>query len=384
MKGPFLAIVADVHMGNHRVFGGDVERGLNQRAWAVADALRMAVDKARDDGASALVIAGDVFDDCRPHPQMLAVVGGILRGASPLTVYVLRGNHDTHSDEDGDHALGPLQLVGNVVVVESPQTLTLDGEKRTGVVLLPWMPGNAREWVREAAQNKIGGGQAVVVSHFGIVDADTPAFLRDSSGALSVEELREIMQLEGVFAWWSGDWHERKVHVEPDGSVIGQVGALVPTGFDNPGTPYGSLIYQPLTPGQAHEVHEIPGPRFLTLDYSRAEQAPMDVELHTALACGLGRDLHVRVRGLREHLPALRLELASARSNGLVRDFELVAVAAQESREAAREGAEKARSAETLDEAAGAFLKGMALEDEALREEVTTTVRRYLAAGGGA
>ena len=379
MTAPFVAIVADVHVGNHRVFGGDMEGGLNTRAREVLHTLRAALRKAKEDGAAAFVVAGDLFDDCRPSPQLIAATGEALLSVAPLPIYLLLGNHDAHSDEDGDNALVPLALMPHVSVVERAEVLAFGP---TGLVLVPWRAGPAREWVAEALRDATGGGRNVVVSHFGIVDDATPIFLRDSSGALSLAELREIMDVEGTFAWWSGDWHPRAVHREPDGRVIGQVGALVPTGFDNPGSPYGSLVYQPLTPGETHELHELPGPRFLTLDYSRATEAPTEVEVQTALACGLGRDLFVRGRALRDHLHVLRLALAEARGAGLVADFELVAVSAQESREAAREGAEKARSAETLDEAADAYLRGMQLDDETLRDDVVMTVRRYLAAGG--
>lgn len=70
-------------------------------------------------------------------------------------------------------------------------------------------------------------------------DSETPDFL--SHGALPVDTAFALCSEYNACAWLSGDWHSRKVW-ERGGVTVAQVGALCPTGFDNPGlTGYGSV-----------------------------------------------------------------------------------------------------------------------------------------------
>lgn len=349
-----LAFIADVHVGNHKLHGGSLDAGINLRALRTLETLGRAHRKARESGCQALFVCGDLFDYARPEPQLIAAVQRIL-STGGLEVYVLVGNHEHVSTAQGDHALGPLHNVGMIEVIDRPQVVRVGNHR---VVCVPFAPGDARERIPPiVAQLTEGMTESfVVATHAGIIDDNTPPWLVRSENALPVTALQAL----GAQAVLSGDWHERR---RWPGNVL-QIGALCPTGWDNPGTTgYGTLA---VWDGDKLRVHELEGPRFVTLD--EREDLP---------ACQW--PLYVRRRiGNADALDTSRAAGLALVESGRVAAHEVVIDKAQ-AQQATRTAVALARSAQTLDQAVALYVEEMALDEKIDRESVLRRCRRYLA-----
>lgn len=263
-----VSLVADIHLGNlhlSRKIGGRLVAGLNDRAREIAEALCEA--RRRVDPDKPLIIAGDLFDVADPTPELMkaamdAVGAG---GVDGENTFFLVGNHDQTSDVPGHNALGPLSHVG--YVIEGPWLYDCqDGEQ---VIFLPFRNIPGRDLVREGLERlkHLLDPQApkLLVVHLGIEDESTPPWMRGHNDSILLHELLELMHRYRIEACAAGNWHQyRSWEAQRDGDTyrVAQIGALCPTGWDNPGLEgYGSLIHW--TPGQPFEREEIPGPRFI-------------------------------------------------------------------------------------------------------------------------
>ncbi len=257
-----LSIIADVHVGNHRVAGGVSTGGINQRCREILTALE-AAQRLAINNRSGLVVAGDLFDYTRPEPPVMAQVISIFNDTS--APYMIPGNHDMVSNAPGDHTLAPLEQAGVADVQQCHTGIRYWGEWT--LLLCPFMPGDAREWFpaqMQRFQGKHLGRHAVIVSHFGIIDERTAPWLKDARDAIPVELAFKAMRSVGAKYLVVGNWHEHKSW-QHDGMTIIQVGALVPTGFDNCGDSlYGSVITLDLD-NNTWKRYRVPGPRFFSL-----------------------------------------------------------------------------------------------------------------------
>jgi hypothetical protein len=357
-----IAFIADVHVGNHKREGGPVVAGVNRRCTQILDTLRAAFYAARD--CDAVVIAGDLLDSSKTEPQVLAATREVLADVGEVG-YLLLGNHEMQSATPGDNSLRVL-AESNVSVQESPRAVQMDGGT---LLLVPFRPGDAREWLPAAVAEVAAGtaGLRVLAIHLGIIDEDTPPFLRNAHDAVPVQLLRELMRRHQIDVVVAGNWHAHK-----DWDDIVQIGALVPTGWDNPGLDgYGSVIVVE-TKGNDVSIdrREIPGPRFI--DVPSALSLPKVPE---------GTHLYARVR-----VPAGEVDDARSRGDQLVSAGRAAAVAVQvdgtEARIAARDSAAAARSADTLDSALAGYVAAMTLPADVDRAAVLALTRRFLAAGG--
>lgn len=361
-----IAFVADLHVANHKMHGGPVVAGLNTRCRLVLKALAAACVRANELGCGALVVAGDVFDYTTPEPQVIAATSEAM-ACFDGHVYLMVGNHDQVSAAPGDHALGPLARAGSVTVVERPQHVRFAG---VNLFLVPFYPGAAAQdyladalaWDKEAPRPP---GNSVLCTHLGITDEDTAFFLRDARNAMPADVLRNL----GFSAVFSGDWHSRAQWY--DGSVM-QVGALAPTGWDNPGVDgYGTLaVYDSEFSGEERAVswEVVPGPRFLV--------GPQDEEELRRLR-DAGCTVFVRLKADADSTPMALAWLQDAKEKGLVHAGEARMDDAAVS-EQASSAARAARSATTLEDAVTRFCAEVGLAPDVDREEVTTRVRRYL------
>lgn len=252
------AILADVHLASHAVFGGASEAGVNTRARLIAQALDTAVQLVP---GCHVVVAGDLFDTVRPSPQLVRLAQASLSRASRATVLV--GNHDQVSTAPGDHALGPLAPVASVVdtpVVQGPLVLVPFHRPTPDRPTVAHIP----DVLDQLAQVYGPHTGRLLVLHTGLSGPDTPAFLASSLGAVPVDELARVCARHGIQSVVSGDWH-RQARYRVHGVQLVQVGALAPAGFDDPGpVGYGGLVtWDPDT--QDLETYQLPGPRFLTV-----------------------------------------------------------------------------------------------------------------------
>lgn len=265
-----VCLVADVHVSNPRAFGGPMVSGVNARGRHVLAALRAAVEDAFS--SDALVILGDLFDSSRATPQLVAAVMEVLSFATGagVPVHLLLGNHDQESTDTGDHALAPLAIMEGVTVHEKPAVVTLRADVELWMV--PFQVGRASEWLPGVLESLAAGGKPgtsiALALHLGVIDGATLPFLRESPDAVDLGLLRELCARYGVGHVMAGNWHDRRVWEGPGAKVV-QVGALAPTGFNNPGFDgYGMAEHWYGNASEGRRVAE--GPRFVTVR-SRAE-----------------------------------------------------------------------------------------------------------------
>jgi len=358
-----LAFVADVHVGNPSTFGGPVVCGVNTRGNQVLDALKAAVEATVD--CDAFVVCGDLFDTSNPSPQLIAQAQRIFEGG-PNT-YILLGNHDMVSTTDGDNALGPLRPLQNVQVEQETDVAFI---KDTALLSIPFMPGDCREWfapaVEEAVQHAAQFGpdhKRVLAFHLGVIDKDTPAFLREAHDAIPLEVVQEAMKRHSIVYAYCGNWHTPKRW----GNIV-QCGALAPTGWDNPGWDYGQVHVLDTVTGHMSIVH-IPGPRFLSVStLDEAREAYIEWKRR-------GCDIY----------PYLNLKGEAASALDEVRSWGVTARAVTDTtdaKDATRAAAVAVREAGTLREALAKYVTEMPVAEGVERSKVLAMAGKYLSQGG--
>lgn len=370
MTGRVL-FVADIHAGSHRGFAVPTQRpGVNSRLAMALEVLTNAGAQTKPD--DTIVILGDLFDTDKPSPQVITSVLQVLNGF-PGTSLCLRGNHDSSTPREGDNALGPLSEAGHLVV-EVPRVLVYGD---TLLVLLPFNPAPPIEWVpatlaalRPEIERHSGAHHLIVGSHFGISDAETPDFL--SHGALPIDTAFALCSEYTAVAWLSGDWHTRKVW-ERGGVTVAQVGALVPTGFDNPGlTGYGSLW---TFDGTRLYYEEMAGPRFVK--YKSAAVAVAD---HRETCAPTQRFAQVTVSA--GEVEAATAALTAAVSEGRLGGF-VVVENRNEAVENAGETAAYVATATSFDAALERSVERLTLGEGVSRGEVLRRARERVAKAKG-
>lgn len=267
-----IAFVADVHLGNHRNLGGAAVGRLNERFRETLKVFAAACKRARQAGADTLVVLGDLFDGDDPSPPMVRATLDALR-EGPSRVYLLLGNHEKRSDQRHDNALSSMAGTWGrmfITVVEKPVTAHAGGD--LFLMLVPFQNGRASDWlpgaIREAAS---AAKDPVLCLHLGISDEDTTEYLTAAEDQIDVDELFDMMDSRGIVATVAGNWHKRQTW-DDDGLMVYQLGALCPTGWNNPGGDehYGTLL---LWDGEEFTREVIPGPRYLKFS-SVAEWEP--------------------------------------------------------------------------------------------------------------
>lgn len=263
------AIVADVHLWNHKRHGGALVRGINRRAQLGLDVLRRAVALANEEDAK-LIVAGDLVDSAGPiQPQLAAAIRNELAKCTQGASLIL-GNHDMTAD--GDHSLGVYDNAA--FIVDKPRyDIKIDmplGVVRT-VCAVPFHCDINDPRIRDTQ---------LLVGHFGVYDSTFPPFLRASKEARSVDDLFSYMKERNIRCMLLGDWHRRMVWSRHDGMTtatcglmtmpehkhdmrwVMQIGSLCPTGWDNAGLDgYGTVALWD-TDTQALTWRVLPGPRF--------------------------------------------------------------------------------------------------------------------------
>ena len=410
-----VAFVADVHVGNHRRFGGPAWRSMNVRCRLAVDVFTRAVERVVDLECDALVVLGDLLDSDRPEPQIITAIHDALRVAheAGVQVFLLVGNHDQTSNVPGDNALHALAPFARIV--DSPEVIRLDKPRwplagktgpaaarvrdRVDIFCVPFSPEPAEGWLRLSIPGMVaslgeeaGGGPdgvppRLLAVHMGVRDASTAKWLSGARDAIDIDPLLDLCRIHGIQRVFAGNWHDRRrweffmtegCPVEGAGEVF-QLGALVPTGFDNPGlTGYGTLAvwdsHHPAS-GRAPEVEaeELPGPRFIVHS---------DDDLTHILDANkpLGNKLFVSWTVGSDELVGCTEVLSTLREQGLVIDGEVLADQG-EIEAAARTAAHAARSARGLDDALDAFVAHMRLDEGVDRAAVLARARGYLVKG---
>lgn len=361
-----IFVSADWHVWNHRMPPSQTVVGVNSRA---SDCLEVIEAASKLVGARGGIHigAGDIFDAPRPSPQLLAafvkalqpLIGG--SGAGEVRQVLLVGNHDRVSTTPGDHALAPLSAVPGMLVVDTPTVVTLND---VSVLLVPPPPkGEDFEPWLEAAYAEHGQAQVLVV-HAGIEDNATPAWLRGSKGSIPALRIAAIAKSHGTTKVFAGDWHNpRRWGI--DGVRVVQCGALVPTGWDNPGEDYGrvSSVDRPA-------FWSIPGPRFLVAEtVAEAKElmsAPRKGRLYLRTTLERGADFELRKAELQEEAVAQGVSLDVG--SGIVASGELSASV-------------RRRVQGSVDKAISITAKRLTKEDEVTYRRVVSLASDYLSGG---
>jgi len=380
-----IAFCADVHLANHRICGGKYEAGLNDRCRLILDVLEEAVTSAYQMDCDALIIAGDLFDTTRPSPQIIAATGQVLTKHPSLAIDIIVGNHDRNSDHPQDHALGPLGFAQNVRIWSQPALNVIEDG---AVILMPFQAGPAKDWLPVEIEKIIGGGNVkqptVLVTHLGLHDQavrDANFWAEEANDAIDVCVLDQIMLKHGIQFAMSGNWHGFagwKFQGTFDRCIY-QIGALVPTGWDNPGLvgEYGSLLVldtgSTASPADACRRNELGGPRFVNV----SSDAELEKVLREAESSGMELALFVRWNVEPEQVIYATHRLAELKSAGLIRDFD-VRLSKDAIRGKAQQAAQAAKSSETLAGALAEFVKAMPLEPGIDRQRVFNRAREYL------
>ena len=264
-----IAIVADVHLANHRGWGGPVgPDGLNRAAKLGIASLASAAAIAKENGASVLVVAGDLFQTPRPEPAVIASVQQVFSDAraTGLQVVVLPGNHDMPdaTAEHGNTALAPLWSFATLV-----NTPTLKGFNGINAFMVPF---DGTRPMRDVLKSfdlffPIGsisrGGPCILVTHVGVFDdSDTKSapWFKTAKDGIHVSELFDIMERAGIQQAFVGNFHEHRTWRIGRLEIV-QIGTLAPHSFSDAGLVQRGLVA--LTDGATVIVRETPGVRFL-------------------------------------------------------------------------------------------------------------------------
>lgn len=368
-----IAFCADVHAGNHKRLGGAWSSGLNRRCLNVLGALERAAAQATRLRCDAFVILGDLFDGSKPSPQIIAAVETVLRENAPRSI-VLLGNHDLESTEPGDHALGPLSHVSGIEVVDTPTVLRV---QRAGLGLIPFLPGDARQWVRESAERIANQMKPfpckLVCLHVGVSDEATPFFLKDAQDAVPVElvdELCHAMQLDAAIA---GNWHRHVMWPSLEGGPpICQLGTVAPTGFDDAGFEGVGVmgVWSDESPRE-FKILPVSGPRFITL------QSTDEAEVLQAFAKRMQDDqIYLRFKVTEDKLNDAKALAAQLKEQGHVEEFAVELVGKDN---AGREAAAAAQSVTLVQEKIAAYVEKVAKGDGERARRVLGLVDGFLA-----
>lgn len=262
-----IAVVADTHVANHKRWGGDIMGGLNRRAREAITTLTAASQGAAKLGADALVVCGDLFDNVRPTPQLVAATATALRVGS-MHAFILVGNHDLASSQDNDHACASLKQIDGITVVDKPLLKQGSGVQ---LLLVPYSAGVASEWL-PAGISKLVSGPAhssehrLLFTHVGIWDESTPAYMKATKDSVGIGQVRWLCEAHSIGQTFAGNWHQFTRWPRSDSYKFEVCipGTLIPHNF-NDRLDVGSMMLVNTATGQVSK-HAIPGPRFETLE----------------------------------------------------------------------------------------------------------------------
>lgn len=389
-----LAFMADVHIGNHRKFGGGLVRGINTRCRLTANTLRRAMMKCNEVDAEDIIIAGDLFHSSNPSPQLIYRVGYELVNADIMgVVHLLVGNHDQISSELGDHAISPYSLIqqytnrfsareAKLYVHEVPQVKWLyrNGEQ-VDLMMIPFRPGRAEDYlsevIEETADQLRPDSHRILCLHLGIWDDETKPFLKGCNDAISIDLVRELLFTYRFRLVIAGNWHSYRrwdfEHFDGEHCFVVQCGALCPTGFSDLGhDDKGNII---TWDGIEPQFISIPGPRFFK--FPSIDHMADFLEETIVADMPLGYHLYLKVLATKEEEENVEEMVAEAKEKGVVIDGVEIARDDAEERSQARTAASVARKTENVEEALHNYIDGFPMNELSDKENVKSKILEY-------
>lgn len=268
---PFLAVVADPHVGNHAAHGGPMVDGLNRRGRETLQVLRRALDIAAARGCKTFAVAGDLFHSRRPEPAVLRGVMDLFAG-TPMNVLLVPGNHDMldASCEGGNTAMSPLHLVAQVF--HRPTIWAIDGG--AGVFAVPFEGGKPMaDHLEEALKNVVlARTPTILVSHVGLWSVGSATWERGARDGMEAQRLLRAMTAADIDLAFVGNYHNPAIFeaLGNQGAGAVQVGTLCPATHGDAGlVRRGQVAFAEVDGTVTFE--EVPGPRFVTLPWEEGE-----------------------------------------------------------------------------------------------------------------
>src|SRR3984957_352722 len=151
-------ILGDVHLGKGLSIGKPgIGAALNSRIVDQLNILEWTLDRAMEYMARSIIITGDVFQDSKPHPTIIALFISWLKKCTDndLSVHIIAGNHDIL--RSGQFCMSALDIISaadidGVHVYKQVSTLNTDGASFT---LIPFRDRRSCNTDSNAAAVKI-------------------------------------------------------------------------------------------------------------------------------------------------------------------------------------------------------------------------------------
>lgn len=112
---PHAIILGDVHLGKGTSIGkAGIGSNLNSRIVDQTNLLDWTLDQAMECHADDIIITGDVFEDPKPHPTLIALFISWLKRCQvyDVRVHIIMGNHDLL--RSGNSLVSPLDIISEV------------------------------------------------------------------------------------------------------------------------------------------------------------------------------------------------------------------------------------------------------------------------------
>jgi hypothetical protein len=244
-----VAFIADIHLANHQQHGGQADQqGLNRRGRITIETLERAIARTVQLGCGNLIVGGDLFHHRRPEPAIIRACQEVLaRYATQISITIIPGNHDM-LDQTCLHGHTACQVVADQARVVrgwtdlrvgpflTPLGTNPDSDPIAVVRCIPFESTKPMaQWIDEVSANLRAFGRVrAICTHVGVVDDQSPAWLRDARDAISADRLFDLMDRENVACCLVGNYHQAQ-RWERAGRVIQQVGVLNPTGWGDGG-----------------------------------------------------------------------------------------------------------------------------------------------------
>jgi hypothetical protein len=219
----------------------------------------------------------------------------------------------------------------------------------------------------------------VLAIHLGVSDGSTAPWLLGAHDSIDVDALSSICDEHDIKYVFAGNWHDRRHWAKA--AFIQQIGALCPTGWDNPGLDlYGGVAIWDSAPTSHPQVHTIPGPRFVqawvneeykgTDAYKRGMRVLVDAEK----AAEQGDKIFLQVITDTASMASAKQALAGMswlEASEVLPD-------PKEANAAARTAAASASSASNLEEAVAGYVANMQVPEIVDRQDVLTICKERL------
>ncbi len=266
-KATKLAVVADVHLGNHAGYAGETRDGLNDRGRLCVETFRRSLVKAREEGCTAYLIAGDVFHSSKPTPPLVAAVQEALKDRGDMEVIAAVGNHDMIDASPLSRSTSMEALVPHGLVVNRGPTWYDLGFVDLLVISFTAEEDMATHIVKTLElERREGSKTRLLMAHVGVYDDSTAPWLKSKKDAIPDHDLLEALEANGFAGAFVGNYHNGKLW-KSEKAFIHQIGTLAPaTHSDDSVYPEVGGMAVWAEGSSIGNTVQIYGPRFITLD----------------------------------------------------------------------------------------------------------------------